>query len=62
MFHVNSLIKYCINTLKKEKEEMNDKYPWFNQDNERRNMLDTEILEKCVDLKKSCLSDWKRNR
>ena len=29
---------------------MNDKYPWLDQDNERRNMLDKEILEKCVDL------------
>ena len=45
----------CINTLKKEKEGMNDKYPWLDQGNERRNMSDREILEKYVDLEKSCL-------
>ena len=28
-----------INTLKKEKEEMKEKYPWLEQDDKRRNML-----------------------
>ena len=42
-----------INALKKEKEETNDKCPCLNKDNERRNMLDKEILEKYVDLEKS---------
>ena len=36
-------------------EETNEKYPWLNQD-VRRNMS-KEILEKYVDLEKSCLSD-----
>ena len=49
-----------INTLKKEKEEMNDKYPWLNQDDERRNMSDREILETYVCLEKSCLSDLEK--
>ena len=46
-----------VNTLKKEKEETKDKYPWLEQDNERRNMSDREILDKNIDLDKSCLSD-----
>ena len=46
-----------INAFKKEKEEMKDKYPWLEQDNEKRNMSDREILDKYVDLEKSCLSD-----
>ena len=29
----------AANTLKKEKEETNDKYPWLDKDDERRNML-----------------------
>ena len=33
---------------------MKEKYPWLEQDDERRNMSDREILDKCVDLEKSC--------
>ena len=46
-----------INILKKEKEKMKEKYPWLQTDNKRRNMSDREILDKYVDLEKSCLSD-----
>ena len=46
-----------VNTLKKEKEEMNEKYPWLEQDDERRNMSDRQILDKYVDLDKSCPPD-----
>ena len=41
-----------INSLKKEKVETNDKYLWLDQDDERRNMSDREILDKYVDLEK----------
>ena len=42
---------------------MKERYPWLEQDNERRNMSDREILDKYVDLEKSCLSDSeKKNR
>ena len=34
-----------ISTLKKEKQEINDKYPWLDQGNERRNMSDKELLD-----------------
>ena len=46
-----------VNTFKKENKDRNDKYPWLEQDDERRNMSDMEILDKYVDLEKSCLSD-----
>ena len=46
-----------INTLKKEKEEMKGKYPWFEPDNDRRNMSNREILDKYVHLDKSSLID-----
>ena len=46
-----------VNTLKKQKEETNDKYPWLDKDDERRNMSDKKILEKYIDLEKSCLSE-----
>ena len=44
-----------INTLKKErKEEMQEKYPWLDPSYERKYMSDREILDKHVDLDKSC--------
>ena len=49
-----------INTLKKEKEEMQEKYPWLEPDNERRNMSDREILDKYIDLDKSCLERFRK--
>ena len=44
-----------INTLKKEKEETKDTYPWLDQGYKRRNMLDNEMLDKYIDLEKCCL-------
>ena len=44
-----------INTLKKENDEMKEKYPWLEPDDKRRNMSDREILDKYVDLDQSCL-------
>ena len=41
---------------------MKDKYPWLEQDNERRNMSYWEILDKFVDLEKSCLSGSERKQ
>ena len=38
-----------INDLKKErKEEMKEKYPWLDPSDERKYMLDREILEKYI--------------
>ena len=47
-----------IDTLKKDREQINlvDKYPWLDPEDERRNMMDREILEKYIDLGTSCLN------
>ena len=47
-----------INTLKKErqKEESKEKYPWLDPSDERKYMMDREILEKYIDLEKPCLT------
>ena len=36
---------------------MQEKYPWLEPDDERRNMSDGEILDKYIDLEKPCLSE-----
>ena len=47
-----------IGTLKKDREQTTsvDKYPWLHSEDERRNMMDREILEKYIDLGTSCLN------
>ena len=51
-----------VNTLKKEREPnpLGDKYPWLDQDDERRHMMDNETLDKYIDLDQSCLSEEKK--
>ena len=48
-----------VNTLKKEREQKSprDKHPWLDPDDERRHMIDREILEKYIDLDNSCLNE-----
>ena len=41
---------------------MKDKYPWIDQSDKRRNISDKEILDKYVDLEKSCLSDSEKRQ
>ena len=47
-----------IDTLKKDREQTTsvDKYPWLDPEDERRNMMDREILKKYIDLETSCLN------
>ena len=47
-----------VDTLKKDREQTTsvDKYPWLDPVDERRNMMDREILEKYIDLGTSCLN------
>ena len=47
-----------VGTLKRDREQTTpvDKYPWLDLDDERRNMMDREILEKYIDLRNSCLN------
>ena len=46
-----------VDSLKKEREQTTptDKYPWLDPQDERRNIMDKEILEKYIYLKNSCL-------
>ena len=48
-----------INTLKKEREqeESKENYPWLDASDERKYMTDREILDKYIDLDKSCLME-----
>ena len=47
-----------ISTSKKERQEdTKDKYPWLDPSDERKDMTDMEILERCIDLGKSCLTE-----
>ena len=47
-----------METLKKDREQVTsvDKYPWLNPEDERRNMMNREILVKYIDLGTSCLN------
>ena len=59
---VDTLCEYFnkfINNLKKKRdqEETKEKYPWLDPSNKRKYMTDREILEKYIDLDKSCLID-----
>ena len=56
--------KFCkyfnnfINTLKKKREQdsLGDKYPWLDQEDERRHMMQKELLDEYINLDQSCLS------
>ena len=52
-------VQWFINILKKE---MQEKYPWLDPNNERKYMSDREILDKYVDLDKSCLTDIEKKQ
>ena len=41
---------------KENQNQLGDKYPWLDQDDERRHMTYKEILDKYIDLDKSCLN------
>ena len=47
-----------VGTAKKDREQTTsvDKYPWLDPEDERRNMMDREILEKYIDFGTSCLN------
>ena len=46
-----------VNTLKKEKEESKENYPWLYKNDERKYMTDREILDRYINLYNSCLTD-----
>ena len=45
---------------KEERMEGTEKYSWLDDSNERKYMLDKEILEKYIDLDNSCLTKWEK--
>ena len=45
-----------VNMLNIEEEESKEKYPWLHNSNERKYMTDREILDKYINLDKSCLT------
>ena len=61
-YHFESTDRPCekfntlVNELKKDKKILDkEKYPWLEDNDVRKNMTDKEILDKYIDLDKSCL-------
>ena len=46
----------------KEKGKQKEKYPWFDDLDERKYVMDREILEKYIDLRDSCVDDSERKQ
>ena len=46
--------------LKKEEENPKEKYPWLDDKDERKYMMDREILDKYINLDNSCLTKAKK--
>ena len=45
-----------------EKDDKKEKYPWLDDTDERKYMMDREILDKYVDLKESCLEEIEKKQ
>ena len=45
-----------------EKDSRRQKYPWLDDTDERKYMMDKEILDKYIDLKGSCLDETERKQ
>ena len=64
LYHFESANTVCdqfnrlINTSKKEEKKARgkDEYPWLDDSDERKYMMDKEILDKYIDLDNSCLT------
>ena len=67
-YHFEEANKVCeefykmVEVIKEEKEKSKEKYPWLDDMDERKYMMDKEILEKYIDLKNSCLDDLERKQ
>ena len=52
-----------MNMLKQDRKEiMKEKYPWLDPSDERKYMSDRDILQKYLDLEKSCLTDKEKKQ
>ena len=45
-----------------EKNDSEERYPWLEEDDERKYMTDKEILDKYINLKDSCLNEKERKQ
>ena len=45
-----------VNLMRKEEENSEEKFPWLEDTNERKYLIDREILDKYVNLDNSCLT------
>ena len=45
-----------------EKDKQKEKYPWLDDTDERKYMMDQDILDKYIDLRNSCLHDSERKQ
>ena len=45
-----------VNLMRKEEENSNGKYPWLEDTDKRKYMMDREILDKYINLDNSCLT------
>ena len=68
-YHFEEANKVCeefnkmVETVKQEeKGKQKEKYPWLDYTDERKYMMDKEILEKYIDLRDSCLDDLERKQ
>ena len=52
-----------VETVKQEeKDKQKEKYPWLDGMDERKYMMDQEILDRYIDLRNSCLDDSERKK
>ena len=49
-----------MNALKRRRKTQKKKYPWLDKDDKRKYMTDRVIMEKYIDLDKSCLTDTEK--
>ena len=67
-YHFEEANKVCeefnkmVERIKEEEGKSKEKYPWLVDMDERKYMMDREILKKCIDLKDSCLDDSERKQ
>ena len=68
-YHFEEANKVCeefnkmVETIRQEeKDSKKEKYPWLDDMDERKYMMDMEILDKYIDLKESCLEEVERKQ
>ena len=52
----------CVNLMRKEEENSEGKFPWLEDTDKRKHMMDREILDKDVNLDNSCLTKTEKTQ